>query len=318
MHDVALIALDGSVVFDLGIPPQVFGAVVDGHGLPRYRVRTCSIDGAPVQTSAGYAIAVEHDLSIADDADTVIVTGGDGAVAMARDGMDPRLADALHAASKRGARVMSICTGAFALAAAGLLDGRRATTHWRYADEFRRLFPAVKLDADVLFVDDGVLTSAGVAAGLDLCLEVVRMDFGAAAANTSARRAVTAPQRPGGQAQFIERQRPADNGDRISSVLAWANERLAEPLPIGVLARRAAMSERTLTRHIRAHTGSSPASWITSQRLALARELLEQTDLTVEEVARASGLRTGSHLRDQFQRRLGQTPTEYRRLFQHT
>lgn len=312
MHEIAVIAQEDSVALDLGIPRQVFGGVLDDQGEPRYLVRLCTVDGRPVRTNAGFDAAVEHDLSIVATADTVIVLPG----GQARTGPFPtELRSAILGAHDRGARVISICTGAFTVAEFGLLDGRRATTYWERTDEFRERFPRVQLEPDVLFVDDGILTSAGVAAGLDLCLHVVRADFGVAAANQAARRLVMAPTRPGGQAQFIERHRPADDGEQLSAVLGWAARNLDAPLSVDLLARRAVMSERTFTRRFRERTGTSPAAWIANERLAYARELLESTSLYIDEVARLSGLGSGTNLRSQFQRRFGQTPTEYRRVW---
>jgi len=314
-HEIALIALDGVHAMDLGMPAQVFGGLLDEEGAERYRVRVGSPGGAPVSTTAGFTALLEHDLSILETADTVMVLPGLGARAARPGTLDPSLRDALLSAAARGARVVSICTGAFVLAAAGMLDDRRATTYWRRTEEFRAAYPKVRLEPDVLFVDDGVLTSAGVAAGLDLCLHLIALDFGVAASNDAARRLVMAPRRVGGQAQFIDRWRPEDDGDRLSEVLAWASERLGEPLTVDSLAHRAAMSERTFTRRFREQTGTSPTAWLTTERLARARELLEGTDLYIDEVARLSGLGTGTHLRAQFQRRFGQSPTEYRRVY---
>lgn len=313
VHRIAVLATENVVVLDLGMPTQAFGTSVDEAGMPRYRVEVCSVDGKPVMTSAGFSADVQHDLALLETADTVIVPGGSWITSGGF--RDERISVALRAASHRGARIMSICTGAFVLAAAGLLDGRRATTHWRYADTFRELFPAVELDRDVLFVDDSVLTSAGVAAGLDLCIYVLRKDFGAAAANTAARRMVMAPERPGGQAQFIERCLPSDDGDALSAVLTWATGNLAAELSVDRLARRAAMSARSFTRHFRARTGSSPAAWIAAERLGYAKELLETTDLYIDEVARHTGIGSAAHLRAQFQRRFGQSPSAYRRVY---
>lgn len=315
MHEIAVIALDGSVAFDLGIPSQAFHDALDEQGRPLYRVRICSIDGQPVNTTAGFAAAVEHDISLLETADTVIVAPGTQARETRSATVDPRLAAALLAASERGARIAAMCTGAFVLGALGLLDGRRATTYWRRTELFREAFPLVRLEPDVLFVDDGVLTSAGVAAGVDLCLHMIRSDRGIATANDVARSLVAPPTRPGGQAQYIERQRVFSPGDELSPVLAWAAEHLDEQLNVEVLAARAVMSERTFTRRFREQTGTSPIAWITTERLARARELLETTDLYIDEVARLSGLGSAAHLRAQFQRRFEQTPTEYRRVF---
>lgn len=278
-------------------------------------MRLCSIDAQPVRTTAGFSAIVEHDLSIVAEADTVIVAPGREARESGENGASPAIADALRSAQERGTRIVAICTGAFLLAAVGLLDGRRATTYWRRTEEFRRQFPRVRLEPDVLFVDDGILTSAGVAAGLDLCLHIVRTDLGVAAANDAARHLVMPPTRPGGQAQFIERHRPADDGSRLAQVLDWASSNLHAALNVELLAARASMSERSFTRHFREHTGTSPAAWLTGQRLARARELLETTDLYIDEVARLSGLGSATHMRTQFQRRLGQSPSDYRRVF---
>lgn len=315
MHEIAVVALPGSVAFDLGIPSQAFHDALDDRGRALYRVRICSIDGLPVSTNAGFAAAVEHDLALLETADTVIVAPGSQARETRSDTIDPRLAAALRAASDRGARMVAMCTGAFVLASLGLLDGRRATTYWRRTELFREAFPKVRLEPDVLFVDDGVLTSAGVSAGIDLCLHIIRSDYGIATANDVARSLVSPPTRLGGQAQYIERQRSFSQGDALSAVLAWASDHLDEPLSVEVLAARAAMSERTLTRRFREHTGTSPVAWITTERLARARELLETTDLYIDEIARLSGLGTATHLRAQFQKRFDQTPTEYRRVF---
>lgn len=314
-HEVVAIALQGAHAMDLGMPAQVFEGLLDEQGAERYRVRVCSPGGAPVVTTAGFTALLEHDLSIVAEADTVIVLPGTGARTARPDSLDPGLRDALVAAHARGARVVSICTGAFALAAAGMLDGRRATTYWRRSEEFRAAYPGVRLEPDVLFVDDGIFTSAGVAAGLDLCLHLISLDFGVALGNEAARRLVMAPRRAGGQAQFIERWRPADDTDRLGDVLAWASSHLDSALSVDSLARRASMSERTFTRRFREHTGTSPTAWITAERLARARELLEGSDLYVDEIARLSGLGSGTHLRSQFQRRFGQSPTEYRRVY---
>ena len=315
VHTIAVVALEDSAAFDLGIPTQAFGSALDETGEPFYRVRVCSVDGRPVATNAGFAAAVEHNISILASADTVIVAPGSQARETRAATIDPRLAAALLAASARGARMVSMCTGAFVLASLGLLDGRRATTYWRRTELFRQAFPLVHLEPDVLYVDDGVLTSAGVAAGLDLCLHIIRTDLGIAAANEVSRSLVSPPTRLGGQAQYIERRRAFAEGDELSAVLTWAADHLEEPLAVDSLAAKAMMSSRTFTRRFREHTGTSPVAWITTERLARARELLETTDLYIDEVARLSGLGTATHLRAQFQRRFEQTPTEYRRVF---
>jgi transcriptional regulator GlxA family with amidase domain len=228
---------------------------------------------------------------------------------------EPVLA-ALRAADRRGARIVSICTGAFVLAQAGLLDGRRAATHWRDASTLARLFPEVTVDRDVLYVDEGrVLTSAGVAAGIDLCLHLVRRDLGAEEANRIARRMVVAPHRGGGQAQFVERPVPATSGDGLGPTCAWMLERLDEPLTVQEMARHAARSERSFARHFRAATGTTPLRWLHEQRVLHARRLLEETDLPVEDVARRAGFGTATSLRTHFVRATRTTPTAYRRAF---
>ncbi|NAZ86738.1 GlxA family transcriptional regulator [Kineococcus indalonis] len=315
MHRVAVLALAPVVGFDLTIPPQVFGAARDDAGAPLYEVLVCSPDGAPVPTSSGYAVLPQADGSALAEADTVVVPGTRTPGARCTGALAPREAAAL-ALVRPGARVVSICTGAFVLAAAGLLDGRPATTHWDHAAAFRRLYPAVHLDEDRLFVDDGdVLTSAGLAAGLDLCLHVVRRDHGSAAANRVARQCVVAPVRPGGQSQFIERHVPAGGGAGTGPTRAWALEHLAEPLTLADLAAHATLSVRTFTRRFRAETGTSPAHWLVQQRVERARHLLETTALGVEEVAAACGLGSAAALRHHLAGVVGLAPSAYRRAF---
>jgi transcriptional regulator GlxA family with amidase domain len=270
------------------------------------------VDGGPVRTSAGYQVLPEHDASILRTADTVIIPGILGGQPREEGVLSPDLAAALDGLS---ARMVSICTGAFVLAAAGLLQGRPATTHWMHAEAFRTLFPDVKLDADVLYVDDGdVLTSAGNAAGIDLCLHIVRRDHGSSVANRVARRTVVAPWREGGQSQFIE-PTPDAEGTGTARTRAWALERIAEPLTLDDLATHAAMSVRTFTRRFRDETGLSPARWLTSQRVAVARRLLESTDLPVERVAAEAGFGTTASLRQHLHAVIGVAPLAYRRTY---
>jgi len=315
-HAVAVLAVDGVVAFDLGTPSQVFGAAVGPDDELLYHTLTCSAGARPVATSAGFDAAVAHGLDAVGRACTVVVPGPAGGSDAAHGRVDDAVLDALRSAALRGARIVSICTGAFVLAAAGLLDGRPATTHWRYADRFSRLFPSVRLDPDVLFVDDGdILTSAGVAAGIDLCLHIVRRDHGAQVANRAARRCVVAPLRAGGQAQFIEHPLPERDATSLAAVRAWALHRLEAPLGLPDLAAQAGVSVRTLTRRWRAETGQSPLRWLLMQRVQLARELLEGTDLPVEQVARRAGLGSAASMRAHLQAALGQSPTLYRRAF---
>jgi transcriptional regulator GlxA family with amidase domain len=314
IHEVAVLALPGAVVLDLGTPTQVFHAARAADDSPNYRVRVASPDGGPVPTSAGFAVLPEYDLSLLDGADTVIVPGAADAHRLPPTA-EPVLA-ALRAAYARGARVMSICTGAFVLAEAGLLDGRPATTHWAHADAFRRAYPRVLLDPDVLFVDDGqVLTSAGVAAGLDLCLHVVRRDHGSEVANRAARRVVVPAWRDGGQAQFIERPVPPLGDASTSGARAWALQRLEHPIDLPELAAQARMSVRTFVRRFRDETGQSPGRWLRQQRIEQARRLLESTDLTVDAVAARVGYSNAVSLRQHLHAVVGVSPAAYRRAF---
>ena len=303
---VALVAAE-VVALDLAIPAQVFGR---SHDL--YDWAVCGPAAGAMPTENGFELLVTHGLEALERADTVIVPGiGDDAWPLA-----PEPLAALRAAAARGARVASICTGAFVLAAAGLLDGRRATTHWRYADLLAREFPAVAVDPDVLYVDEGdVLTSAGVAAGIDLCLHIVRCDHGAEAANAIARRMVVAAHREGGQAQFVERPLPVAAGDGLAATRAWMQERLAEPLSVEEMARHAGYSARTFARRFRAETGTTPLQWLLRERVLHARRLLEATDMPVEDVACEAGFGTAASLRTHFRRSTATSPMAYRRTF---
>ncbi|WP_422745538.1 GlxA family transcriptional regulator [Micromonospora sp. WMMD754] len=315
-HRIAVLALDGVVALDLGTPAQVFGTARDEHQTPLYAVATCTPGGRPVRSTAGFQVLPDHGLELLETADTVIVPGIHAGPPLHDGTVAAEVADALRAAHARGARVMSICTGAFVLAAAGLLAGRPATTHWAYASRFRALHPAVRLDPDVLFVDDGpVLTSAGVAAGVDLCLHVIRTDHGSAVANRAARRCVVPPWRDGGQAQYIERPVPKAAATGTAATREWARQRLHEPVALREMAAHARMSVRTFTRHFRSETGLSPAQWLLQQRTEHARVLLESTDLSVDRIARDAGFGTTAALRQHFHARLGVPPTAYRRTF---
>ncbi len=306
---VAVLALEAVVAFDLAIATQVLGHREDGL----YDVEVCAARGGRVATTSGFAVDVPHGLEALGRAGTVVVPGYDPRGA---GGATPEVVAALGAAAGRGARVVSICTGAFALAAAGLLDGRRATTHWQHAASLARRFPAVTVDPDVLWVDEGaVLTSAGVAAGIDLCLHLVREDHGAAAANAAARRMVVAPVREGGQAQFVERPVPLAGTGGLATTRAWMLTRLAEPTTVAACARHAGWSERSFARRFAAETGTSPLRWLHAQRVLEARRLLEATDLAVDDVARRCGFGTASTLRGHFRRATATTPTAYRRAW---
>ncbi|MFH8281937.1 GlxA family transcriptional regulator [Streptomyces antibioticus] len=309
-HRVVVLALDGVYPFELGIPSRVLGSA-DG----RYEVLTCSVDGLPVRTSADFTVGVEHGPAALDDADTVVIAPG-------TDWVTAELPEPVRAALARirpGARLVSICTGAFVLAAAGLLDGRRATTHWQFADRFRRLFPQVELDPGVLFVDDGgVLTSAGAASGVDACLHLLREDHGSDLANRVARRCVVPPFRDGGQAQYIEQPVPETGAASTAATRAWALERLADPLTLTDLAAHARMSLRTFARRFHHEVGLSPGRWLIQQRVAHARHLLESTDLPIDELATRSGFATSASLRQHLHAAIGVSPQTYRRTFQTT
>ena len=307
MHRVVALIVGEVVAFDLGIPAQVFGREPD-----RYAWAVCGPAPGAYPTETGFDVVVPHGLEALATADTVVVPGiGDRAWPFP----DAPL-EALRAAAARGARIASICTGAFVLGAAGLLDGRRATTHWGYADQLARAFPAATVDPDVLYVDDGdVLTSAGVAAGIDLCLHMVRRDHGPQVANAVARRVVVAAHRDGGQAQFVERPLPASPGGDLSETRAWMEERLADPLTVGAMARHAGYSPRSFARRFVAETGVSPLQWLIARRVAEAQRLLEGTDLPVEDVAARAGFGTAAGLRQHFARALATSPTSYRRAF---
>ena len=311
-----MLALPNVVAFELGLPHRFLGGAVDADDRPLYRVRTCTVDGGPVRTSAHYSVLPDHDASILRTAATVVVPGIMGGPLVTEGRLDPAVAKAL-ASCAPGTRMVSICTGAFALAAAGRLDGRPATTHWLRAEVFRRFFPAVRLDPDVLYVDDGdVLTSAGNAAGIDLLLHLVRRDHGAEVANRVARRNVVAPWRDGGQSQFSSPPELLDDpGPGTAATRAFALDRLGEPLPLDRMAAHAAMSVRTFTRRFRAETGQSPHTWLAAQRVARARRLLETTDLPVDRVAADAGFGTAASLRGHLRTAIGVSPGTYRRMY---
>jgi len=314
-HEVAVVAVERVVGFELGLPYRLLGLAEDADGSPLYRVRIATLDGRPVRTADGFCVQPDHDGSVLRTAGTVIVPGIMGGPMVREGRIPPELRDALRDAA-RHARMVSICTGSSVLAAAGLLDGRPAATHWRDVDAFRRNFPSVRLDPDVLFVDDGdVLTSAGVAAGIDLLLHLVRRDHGSEVANRVARRNVVAPWREGGQSQFVERPVPDPGDVGTAATRAWALQRLGEPLTLADLAAHAQMSVRTFTRRFREETGSSATRWLVQQRVALARQLLESTDVPVERVAVEAGFGTTTSMRQHLHAAIGVAPLAYRRNY---
>ncbi len=312
MHTVAAVIDDGMLTFDFAIPCEVFGLDRSDIVDPWYEFLVVAAGARRVRTQTGFVLEATHGLRALDRADTIVVPGWvDPDVPP-----PPALTRALVRAHDRGARIFSICTGAFVLAAAGLLDGRRATTHWMYADLLAKRFPQVEVDPRVLYVvEDRVMTSAGTGAGIDLCLYVVACDHGAEVAATVARRMVMPLYRTGGQAQFVDAPIAPEDTDEISQLLAWGLANLPSGLSVDDLARRAAMSTRTLTRRFRATAGVPPGEWLQRERLRLAQRLLESTDEPIERVARNAGYDSSVTMRAQFTTRLKTSPRAYRRTF---
>ena len=322
LHRVAVLCLDGLVAFDLTAPAQAFRLAADADGSPLYELSTCSLDGEAVQTTTGFAVTPSAGFSALKRADTVVVPGY---LAV----FDPPPAEAIVAlerAARRGARILSICTGAFALAHAGLLDGRSATTHWAFAEAMAERFPHIDVNPAALYIDEEqVMTSAGLSAGIDLSLHVIRKDFGAAVGERVARHMVAAPHREGGQAQFISRSNgddaalaaswPQEATVSLEPTREWAMERLADPLEVATMAQHAGVSPRTFARRFREETGTTPLQWLLAQRVLESRRLLEETDLPIDAVAWQAGFGTATSLRDHFRRATSTTPTAYRRAF---
>ena len=313
LRDVAVVVSAPVPAFELGILSEVFGLGRIDPSLPRYRYAVCAEHLAPLPTTSGFQVTPTHGLRRLGRSDLVMVTGA----APPLPAPSPALVRALRAAAARGAIVASACTGVFALAAAGLLDGRRATTHWAYAERLARAYPAVTVEPDSLYVRDGnVATSAGSTAVIDLCLALLREAHGAEIANRIARELVVPAHRDGGQTQYAETPvEPATNGSPVSAVLDWAIEHLADDLGVEELARRAAMSPRSFARRFREVTGTTPAAWLRRQRLLAAERLLETTSITVDAIAHRTGLGSGDTLRRQFGRARGVPPEAYRRAF---
>lgn len=311
LRRVTAVLLPNTSPFELGVACEVFGIDRSDTGGPGFDFRVCALEPGVIPTKTGFSLLVEHDLSATLDADLVVVP----AYGIQPAPVPEPVLEALRAAHARGAWILSICSGAFALGEAGLLDGRDCTTHWMHAADLAQRFPAARVDPSVLYVDaDRVLTSAGTAAGIDASLYLVRRELGAAAAAVVARRMVVPPHRDGGQAQYVDTPLPCD-ADTLAPLLAWLGEHLAEDHSVPELAARALMSERTFARRFRAETGTTPAAWITRQRLVRAQELLEQTEVSIDEVARLSGFGTAAVLRHHFARTLGTSPQAYRRTF---
>ena len=307
-HQVVVLVLDGARPLDVGIPAEVFHPE---SGLP-YEVSACGVTAGTVSSHGSFGFTVPRGLDALADADTIIVPG----YVPAGRPLPAEVHEALRTAASRGTRIASICYGAFALADAGLLDGLRATTHWDAADQLAQRHPQITVEPNVLFVDEGsILTSAGAAAGLDLCLHIVRRDLGVSPATEIARGLVTAPHRTGGQAQYLPRTSPAVHGETLAATREWAMARLDQPLTVAGLAAHARLSPRTFLRRFAEETGSTPMQWILRARVDTARELLESTRLSVDRIAEQVGLGTGSNLRLHFRRLLDVSPSEYRATF---
>jgi AraC family transcriptional regulator, transcriptional activator FtrA len=306
LRHVVVVAYDRLATFELGIAVEVFGLRRQGLGVPWYSFEVCAVERGPIRARGGVVIRVTAGLDALRRAGTIVIPGW----------RNPDELKALVAAHRRGARILTICTGAFVLAATGLLDGKRATTHWLFAEKLATAYPGVRVESDVLYVDEGsLLTSAGAAAGIDLCLYVVRLDYGAEVANLVARRMVMPPQREGGQAQYVPAVLAPPLPTGLGPLLEWIQRHLAQPLTVGRLAKRAAMSPRTFARRFKEATGTTPHRWIVHQRVLAAQHRLESSSDSIDEVAEAVGLQTAVTLRHHFARKLRTSPTAYRRRF---
>lgn len=313
MKTVACIVQNGFAPFEFGVACEAFGLDRTDDGVPNFDFRVVAAEPGRVQSKVGFSINVENDLSFAYEADLVVVCP------IPREwwgATDPRVLDVVRDAAERGAWLLSVCSGSFVIAEAGVLDGRRATTHWKYADEMTAMFPQIDVDPDVLFVQDGrIITSAGTAAGLDACLHLLRQEIGAELTNRVARRMVVPPQRDGGQAQYIDRPLPEAQTDSLAPVTDWAIANLREDLTVEQLASRAHMSPRTFARRFKAEHGATPAAWLARQRIIQAQRLLERSDLGLDAIAMECGFGSAAVLRQNFSRVLATTPTAYRAKF---
>lgn len=310
LKNIVVLAIPGIAPFEFGVICEVFGVDRSESGGPTFDFTIATAKPGRVPTNLGFDMVVENDLSVASEADLIAVP------AHALDGVDEAYLDVIHAAEKRGAWVLSVCSGAFVLAQAGILDGRRSTTHWMYTDKLAERYPHTEVDPEVLFVEDrGVVTSAGTASGIDAALHIVRKELGASAANIIARRMVIPPQRDGGQSQYIEAPIVACKSDSLAPITDWMVQHLDEELSVDELAKRALMSSRTFARRFRAETGTTPAAWLNRQRLLRAQQLLEQTDYGLEQVASEAGFGIAAVMRHHFVKTLQTTPAAYRRTF---
>jgi transcriptional regulator GlxA family with amidase domain len=313
LQNVAAVLLDGVNPFELAVVCEVFGTDRSDDGLPVYDFAVASAEGPVLSSRAGFSLQVAHGLERLEDADLIAVPAG--ACYETRE-FPPELLEALRRGVDRGARVLSVCSGVFVLAAAGLLDGRRCTVHWHHAEELARAYPRLTVEPDVLYVDeDPVITSAGTAAGIDACLHIVRKEQGPEVANKIARRMVVPPHRDGGQAQYIERPLPVNACDTVGEVLVWMERHLDQEVTVEQLAQRAHMSPRTFARRFQQETGTTPYRWILRQRVLQAQRLLEATDETVDAIAWRTGFGNAAALRHQFVQAVGTTPNTYRRAF---
>jgi transcriptional regulator GlxA family with amidase domain len=312
LQKIAVVVMEDVALFEFGVLAEVFGIDRTDDGVPPFDFRVCSTrPGEPMRTSSHSAVIAPYGLDQLEDADLVAVPA-----TTIREEYPEEILDALRAAADRGAILLTVCSGAFVLGAAGILKGRRCTTHWRYATNFRTRFPDAQIDPDVLFVDDGnVITSAGTAAGIDACLHLVRRELGSAVATRIARRMVVPPQRDGGQRQYVDLPVPESSGDSLQGVLDWMLDNLTDDHTVPELAARATMSDRTFARRFVAETGTTPLKWITQQRVLHARSLLEQTGLGVEQIAAECGFGTAALLRHHFRRVVGVAPQDNRRTF---
>ncbi|WP_405162221.1 helix-turn-helix domain-containing protein [Nocardia sp. NBC_01499] len=313
LSKVAVVLSERMAMFEFGVLCEVFGLDRTAYGLPAFDFKVCGAEpGKPLHSSTpGITLTPEFGLEELAKADLVGIPA-----AASKTAFDPRIVDAVRDAAAAGATVLTVCSGAFLAGAAGLLDGRKCTTHWGYVDELAALYPEATVDPDVLFVDAGnLITSAGTAAGIDACLHLVRRELGSAVANAIARRMVVPPQRDGGQRQFIERPVATCTSDSLIPTLEWMNENLDLPHTIEDLAARSTMSTRTFARRFAAETGTTPVKWLTNQRVLLTKQLLEETDLGLEQISTRAGFGSGALLRHHFQRLVGIAPTEYRRRF---
>jgi AraC family transcriptional activator FtrA len=313
-HKVVALAYDRLCTFEFGCVVELFALPRPELAVPWYEFAVCAAERGPLRAAGGVEVRVPHTLRLLESADTIVIPGWRAI----EEPPPAALLNALRRAFARGARLCSICSGVFVLAAAGLLDGRRATTHWRYVEPLAARYPRIRVEPNALYVDAGrLLTSAGSAAGLDMLLHLIRRDHGPRVANEVARRLVVPAHREGGQAQFVPRPVAADERGRLSRLLDHIRAHVAKPHPLAALAARAAMSERTLQREFRAATGQAPHEWIVGERIARAKELLESTRLSTQAVAMRVGLGSAESLRHHFRRRVGTTPGQYRRRFSH-